>query len=96
MGKFSGFFLLTGSRIRLAPTVVLETLSAEKDATNEEICRIKQAKEALTSREKELEAKSKDRKRRIQQLNAPKSDPIWPVLLGSALAFAMMTSIFRS
>ena len=59
-----------------ASTVVLETLSADTDATNEELSQIKQAKEILTSREKGLQARSKDRKRRIQELNAPKSDPI--------------------
>lgn len=83
-----------------ASTVVLEALAAERDAINLEMSQIKQAKEALTSREKELEAKSKDRKNRIQELNAPKSGPIWPVvqgmLFGSALAFGVMTSIFRN
>ena len=76
-------------------TAILETLSAERDATSEEMNQIKQAKEALTSREKGLEAESKDRKKRIQELNAPKSDPIWPMLFGSALTFGVIVSLFR-
>lgn len=91
---------ITNTRQTSASTVVLETLSAERCATKEEMSQIKQAKEALTSREKELETKTNDRKKRIQELNAPKSDQTWPVvqgmLFGSALAIGVMTAIFRS
>ena len=85
-----------------ASNVVLESLSAENDATNEEMSQIKRAKEALKSREKELKAQGKDWKKRMQELNTPKSDQITPVasgmLLGSVLAFgvSMMMSVYRS
>ena len=85
-----------------ASNIVLESLSAENDATNEEMCQIKRVKEALKSRERELEAQGKDRKKRIQELNAPKSDQISHMasgmLLGSALTFGVkwMMSVYRS
>ena len=85
-----------------ASNVVLESLSAENDATNEEMSQIKRAKEALKSREKELKAQGKDWKKRMQELNTPKSDQITPIasgmLLGSVLAFgvSMMVSVYRS
>lgn len=83
-----------------APAATPETLSAERDATNEEMDQIKRAREALASREKSLEAKSKEQKKHMQELNAPKADQTWPVvqgmLFGSALAFGVMASIFRN
>ena len=69
----------------------LETLSADKDAAKDEMGQIRRMKEALQSREKELEVEAMDRKKRIQELNAPKSEPISSIaskmLLGSAVAF---------
>ena len=71
----------------------LETLSADKDAAKDEMGQIRRMKEALQSREKELEVEAMDRKKRIQKLNAPKSEPISSVpskmLLGSAVAFGV-------
>ncbi len=62
-----------------ASDVTLKSLSADNDATNEEMGQIKRAKEALKRCEKELEAQGKDRqgkdrKKRIQELNSPKSN----------------------
>lgn len=96
--------LFESSTMKTRPTpassVVLKTLSAEGDAKNEEMNQIKQAKEALKSRERELEAQVKNQKKRIQEFNAPKSDRTWPVvqgvLVGSALALGVMASIFRN
>ena len=69
----------------------LESLFAENNAKDEEMGQIKQAKDALKSRERELEARGKERKKRVQELNAPKPDQIGSIasgiLLGSALAF---------
>ncbi|CAF9941659.1 hypothetical protein IMSHALPRED_002838 [Imshaugia aleurites] len=82
-----------------APNQILESLSADNDAAKEEMGQIKRAKEALKSRERELEAQAKDRKKRTQELNAPKPERIWSIasgmLLGSVLAFGvtMMMSI---
>ena len=82
------------------PTAVVETPSAQRDATNEELSLIKQAEEAVTIREKESEAESKDRKKRIQSLKAPTIDQIWSdvsaMLVGSALGIGVVTFIFRS
>lgn len=62
----------TQTQPRPASDVTLESLSAEKDATNEEMGQIKRAKEALKRREKELEAQGKNRKKRMQELDSPK------------------------
>ena len=89
---------MTGpSRMKTKPdthsSVLFESLSAEKDATNEEMSQIKRAKEALHSRERELEAQSKERKKGIQELNAPKSEPMWPTLSGAILGSALSAGV---
>lgn len=69
----------------------IESLFEENNAKIEEMGQIKQAQEALKSRERESEARDKERKKRVQELNAPKPDQIGSIasgmLLGSALAF---------
>ena len=74
-----------------ASDVVLESLSADSDAAMDEMGQIRRVKEALESREKELEAQVKDRKKRIQELSAPTSEQTSSIasrlLLGSALGF---------
>lgn len=76
-----------------ASHVVLKSLSADYDAACEEMGQIKRAKEALETRERELEAQDNDRKERVQELTAPKSDQMSSIasgmLLGSALAFGV-------
>ncbi|KAF6232425.1 hypothetical protein HO173_009304 [Letharia columbiana] len=85
-----------------ASHVVLRSLSADYDAACEEMGQIKRAKEALETRERELEAQDNDRKERVQELNAPKSDQMSSIasgmLLGSALAFGvtMMMSVVET
>lgn len=77
-----------------APNAVLESLSADTDAAKDEMDQIRRTQQALKSREKELEAQAKDRKKRIQELNTPKSGGISSVasnvVLGSALGFGFM------
>ena len=69
--------------------------SADNDAAKDDASRIRGIKEAPKSREKELEAqtKAKDQKKRIQELNEPKSERVSSVassmLFGSALAFGV-------
>lgn len=87
----------TKTRPSPASNAILESLIADDDATNEEIGQIQRAKEALKSRERELEAQGKERKKRMQELNAPKSDQTWPIargmVFGSALAFGVTMMI---
>ena len=81
-----------------ASNIVLESLSADNDAAKDEMDQIKRVKEALKSREKELEAQAKDRKKRIQELNAPKSERTSSIasrlVLGSVLGFGATMIIF--
>ena len=78
----------------------LEDLAAEMHSSNEETRMIGLAKEALRSRERELLARGKERKRRIQEVNRPRSENIWPVakgmLVGSALAVVAVMAVGRS
>ena len=80
--------------------VFLETLSAENDAAKDEIDQITRTKGALRSREKELEAQAKDRKKRVHEFNAPKSGRISSfassMLLGSALTLGAVTMIMSA
>ena len=79
-----------GSRMTNA---VLESLSADNDAAMDKMGQIRRVKEALKSREKELEAQVKDRKKRIQELSAPTSEGTSSIasrlVLGSALGFGI-------
>ena len=83
--------LLDKTYAREVGDVCLETLSADNDAAKDEIGQLRRVKEALQSRLKVLEVEAMDRMKRLQELNAPKSEPISSVgskmLLGSALAF---------
>ncbi len=87
-----------------APTTAsesrLEHLAAEMHASNEETRMIGLAKEALRSRERELLARGKERKRRIQEVNRARLENIWPVmkgmLVGSALAVVAVVTVGRS
>ena len=76
-----------------ASNVILESLSADNDAAKDEMGQIRQAKGALQIRKRELEAQAKNRKKRIQELNAPKSERLSSIassmLLGSALTFGV-------
>ncbi len=78
----------------------LEDLAAEIHASNEETRMIGLAREALKSRERALQAQGKERKRRIQEVNRPRSENIWPVvkgmLVGSALAVVAVVAVGRS
>ena len=77
--------------------LVLESLSAENDAAKDKLGRIRLAKEVLKSREKELEAQVKDRKKRIQEFHAPKSEGsssfASSMLLGSALTIGVTIGV---
>ena len=81
-----------------ASNKVLESLSADNDAAKDEMGQIRRVKEALKSREKELEAQAKDRKKRIQELNAPKSERTSSItsklVLGSVLGFGATMIMF--
>ena len=97
--EYTGLQLSKPALVQASNNLALESLSADKDTTQEEMKQIKRAKETLKHREKELEVKDKERKKRIQQLNAPKSDQGWSIvkgiLVGSALAFGAATWVFK-
>ncbi|CAD6583171.1 MAG: hypothetical protein ASARMPRED_001249 [Alectoria sarmentosa] len=92
----------TGSLPDETHTKTVDDLDSDPNLlfVNEEMGLIKRAIEALKSRERELEAQVKDGKKRIQELNAPKSNHVSSIacmLLGSALAFGvtMVMSVAR-
>ena len=97
--EYTGLQLTKPALLRASNNLALESLSADKDATKEEMSQINRAKEALKHREKELEIKDKERKKRIQQVNAPKSDQGWSVfkgmLVGSAIALGAATWVLK-